>query len=69
MFSFMEGLIFDFDGLVVDTESAIYEAWRELYESQGHPLPLPVYVQCVGSTFSHVAGGEPFPRLLRIGIT
>ncbi len=44
-------LIFDFDGLIADTESAIYVAWRELYESQGHELPLATYVQCVGSTF------------------
>jgi putative hydrolase of the HAD superfamily len=49
----MQALIFDFDGLIVDTESAIYEAWRELYENHGHPLPLPTYVQCVGSTFGH----------------
>ncbi len=49
----MHALIFDFDGLIVDTESAIYEAWRELYLSQGHDLPLPTYVQCVGSVFGH----------------
>ncbi|RYD31507.1 MAG: HAD family hydrolase [Verrucomicrobiaceae bacterium] len=49
----LRALIFDFDGLVVDTESAIYEAWRELYLSQGHDLPLPTYVQCVGSVFGH----------------
>jgi putative hydrolase of the HAD superfamily len=49
----MRALIFDFDGLIVDTESAIYEAWRELYLSQGHDLPLPTYVQCVGSVFGH----------------
>jgi HAD superfamily hydrolase (TIGR01509 family) len=47
----MRALIFDFDGLIVDTESAIYEAWRELYLHHGHDLPLPTYVQCVGSTF------------------
>lgn len=47
----MHALLFDFDGLVVDTETAIYHAWRELYEDHGHDLPLPVYVQCVGSTF------------------
>jgi HAD superfamily hydrolase (TIGR01509 family) len=44
-------LIFDFDGMIVDTESAIYQAWRELYESQGHDLDLADYVHCVGSTF------------------
>ena len=49
----MRALVFDFDGLIVDTESAIYEAWRELYSAHGHELPLPVYVQCVGSVFGH----------------
>ena len=49
----MRALIFDFDGLIVDTESAIYESWRELYLAHGHDLPLPTYVQCVGSVFGH----------------
>lgn len=49
----LRALIFDFDGTVVDTESAIYEAWRELFLSQGHDLPLSEYVQCVGATFGH----------------
>ncbi len=49
----MRALIFDFDGLIVDTESAIYEAWRELYLAHGQDLPLATYVQCVGSVFGH----------------
>ncbi len=49
----MRAIIFDFDGLIVDTESAIYEAWRELYLAHGHDLPLQTYVQCVGSVFGH----------------
>ncbi len=49
----MLALIFDFDGLIVDTESAIYEAWRELYLAHGQDLPLATYVQCVGSVFGH----------------
>jgi putative hydrolase of the HAD superfamily len=49
----MRALIFDFDGLIVDTESAIYEAWRDLYLAHGHDLPLATYVQCVGSVFGH----------------
>jgi len=48
----MRALIFDFDGLIVDTETSIYEAWRELYLHHGHDLPVSTYVQCVGSTFS-----------------
>lgn len=46
-----KGFIFDFDGLIVDTETAIYEAWRELYADQGEELELEVYVKCVGSDF------------------
>ncbi len=43
-------LIFDFDGLVVDTESPVYESWSELYAAHGHELTLEQYVRCVGST-------------------
>lgn len=44
------GIIFDFDGLIIDTETAVYEGWRELYSRFGFDLPLEEYVQCVGST-------------------
>lgn len=46
-------LIFDFDGLILDTEVAIYEAWRELYAAHGFPLTLETWAQCVGSDFGH----------------
>ena len=48
----VKALIFDFDGLIVDTESSIFEAWRELYASQGQELSLQDYINCVGSTFA-----------------
>jgi len=44
-------LILDFDGLIADTESAIYDAWAEVYASHGEMLSLSDYVRCVGSTF------------------
>lgn len=31
----LRGLIFDFDGLIVDTETAILEAWRQVHEEDG----------------------------------
>jgi len=55
-------LIFDFDGLIVDTETAIYEAWSELYQSQGEWLALEDYVRCVGSTFGQF---DPMAELER----
>jgi putative hydrolase of the HAD superfamily len=47
----LRALIFDFDGLIIDTETAIYEAWREFYAEHGQPLDLPTWAQCVGSDF------------------
>ncbi|MCP5550504.1 MAG: HAD-IA family hydrolase [Akkermansiaceae bacterium] len=47
----VRALIFDFDGLILDTEVPIYEAWRENYQAHGHDLPLELYVGCVGSDF------------------
>jgi HAD superfamily hydrolase (TIGR01509 family) len=46
-----EALIFDFDGLILDTEVPVYEAWRKDFLSYGHDLDLRTYSQCVGSTF------------------
>ncbi|MEM0969024.1 MAG: HAD family hydrolase [Verrucomicrobiota bacterium] len=51
----LDALIFDFDGLILDTELPIYEAWKECYASYGEELPLEVYRQCVGSDFSNSA--------------
>jgi putative hydrolase of the HAD superfamily len=50
----LRALIFDFDGLIIDTESAIYQSWRELYASHGHELTVERWSQCVGTDFSSV---------------
>jgi HAD superfamily hydrolase (TIGR01509 family) len=44
----LQALIFDFDGLVVDTETARYYAWKEVIESEGVPLPLSVWLENIG---------------------
>lgn len=45
-------VLFDFDGVLVDTEWAIYQAWRRTFEAHGHELPLAVYTRCIGSDFA-----------------
>src|SRR5688572_16618142 len=44
-------VLFDFDGVLVDTEWAIYEAWHRTFLAHNHPLPLEIYTQCIGSDF------------------
>jgi putative hydrolase of the HAD superfamily len=45
------GVIFDFDGTILDTEWVEYVSWRDIYESHGHELSIPTWAQCVGSDY------------------
>lgn len=45
-------VLFDFDGVLVDTEWAIYQAWRRCFEAHGHALPLAIYTRCIGTDFA-----------------
>jgi HAD superfamily hydrolase (TIGR01509 family) len=44
-------VLFDFDGVLVDTEWAIYQSWRRVFEEHAHDLPLGIYTRCIGSDF------------------
>lgn len=43
-----EAVIFDMDGLLIDTETCDYEAWRELHEAHGVELSLTEYAYNAG---------------------
>jgi putative hydrolase of the HAD superfamily len=45
-------VLFDFDGVVVDTEWAIYQAWKRCFGAHGQPLPLEIYTRCIGTDFA-----------------
>ncbi len=45
-------VLFDFDGVLVDTEWAIYQAWLRTFQAHSHDLPLAVYTRCIGSDFA-----------------
>ena len=47
----VRAVIFDFDGLIMDTETATYEAWRAIYSDHGQTLTMETWAQCVGSDF------------------
>jgi HAD superfamily hydrolase (TIGR01509 family) len=42
-------LIFDFDGLIVDSESPGFQAWSEVYATHGCSLPFDKYSACIGT--------------------
>jgi beta-phosphoglucomutase-like phosphatase (HAD superfamily) len=46
----IRAIVFDFDGLILDTEQPIYTSWLEVYEAHGEALPFERWVQTVGST-------------------
>jgi HAD superfamily hydrolase (TIGR01509 family) len=52
----IRAIVFDFDGLILDTEEPVYRSWLEVYEAHGEELPFERWVQIVGST---TAGFHP----------
>ena len=46
----IKAIIFDFDGLVLDTETPIYRARQEIYEIYDCSLPLSKWLECIGTT-------------------
>lgn len=69
----IQALIFDFDGLLVDTETPAFESWRTLYAEYGHELTLALWQGALGTShgfdaLAHLAtlAAQPFdqPALL-----
>ena len=50
----IRGLLFDFDGLLIDTETPSRLAYEELYREHGHELPVDKWATLVGTI------GAPF---------
>lgn len=45
----LRALLFDFDGVIVDTEVPTYESWREIFDEHGVDLSLDEWLPVVGS--------------------
>lgn len=55
----IQALLFDFDGIVVDTELPELTTWQEVFREHGHELTLEEWAACVGT----VGGFDPLARL------
>lgn len=49
----IRALIFDFDGTIIDTETAWYVAFRDAYQEYGVELTLEQYSQCIGTSLRY----------------
>lgn len=46
----IKALIFDFDGLIVDTEMSSYQTWQEIYAEHDCQLPFSTWAICIGGS-------------------
>jgi len=44
----IKALVFDFDGLIVDTEMSSYQTWQEIYAEHDCQLPFSTWAICIG---------------------
>ncbi len=45
----IRALIFDFDGLILDTEESEFQSWQEIFAEHNAHLPLAMWATCIGS--------------------
>lgn len=60
----IRALLFDFDGLLLDTEGPSYRAWTEVYARHGHDLPLETWSAAIGT----IGGFDPLAHLEGLGV-
>jgi HAD superfamily hydrolase (TIGR01509 family) len=46
----IKAFVFDFDGLIIDTEEPVYRSWLEVYQAHDQELPFDRWIQIVGSS-------------------
>jgi putative hydrolase of the HAD superfamily len=45
----LKGFIFDFDGLILDTETPAFHAWQKIFAKYGCKLPLNIWISYIGA--------------------
>jgi HAD superfamily hydrolase (TIGR01509 family) len=46
----IKGIIFDFDGLILETEMSSYQSWKLVYQENGLELPMELWLSFVGGS-------------------
>ena len=61
----LKALFFDFDGLIVDTETPEVEVWREVYAEHGLVYPDEMWINAIGRGVDQLEE-LPIPRMIRL---
>ena len=56
----LQGILFDFDGLILDTETPIFQAWEEKFKEYGKTLLLEEWAEILGKSIDHLGPIEGF---------
>ncbi len=56
----LQGILFDFDGLILDTETPIFQAWKEKFKEHGKELLLAEWAEILGKSTDHLGPIEVF---------
>ncbi len=51
----LQGILFDFDGLILDTEMSIFQAWNEKFQEMGQQLPFDLWAEILGKATHELA--------------
>jgi HAD superfamily hydrolase (TIGR01509 family) len=60
----VRAFLFDFDGLILDTELASRAGWERLYREHGHELPAELWATLVGTTHAAWSPREHLEELV-----
>jgi HAD superfamily hydrolase (TIGR01509 family) len=64
----IRAIIFDFDGLILETENPTYQSWQEVYQSFGYLLPFSTWSIMVGTTQSDFDPLRELQKLAKDGV-
>lgn len=63
----IRALVFDFDGLILETETPSYDTWAEIYREHGHELPLDRWFDYIGREGGYFDAGDHLAALVGEG--
>ncbi|HEX2957274.1 MAG TPA: HAD family phosphatase [Chitinispirillaceae bacterium] len=59
----IDAVVFDFDGVIIDTETARYEVWKRIFMEHNQVLPREIWVKSIGRTEYYISPYELLSQL------